>query len=73
MSNPIAFESFCSLQKVAEGGTFTQKDVKSIARELGIKCRVGSDLTLYVGQFGVDIATGTPFKLQEKFLKRLGL
>lgn len=66
------YESFCSLQKVAEGGAFTQKDVKSIARELGVRCRVGSDLTLYVGQFGVDIAADTPFKLQKKFLSRLG-
>lgn len=73
MKETLRFKSLCSLHKVSEGGSLTQKEVKSIARNLGIRCRVGSDLTIYVGHFGVDIDRNTPLDLEKDFLKQLGL
>ncbi len=65
------FYLLASITKVAEGGSLTQKDVKHIAKEMGIECRVGN-YSPYVGNFGVMVKTEDD-KLVRKFLKRVGL
>lgn len=65
------FYQLASLTKVSEGGGHSQKDVKSIAKEMGIECLVGSDCSPYVGQFGVMVKTEDNRKLK-RFLSRVG-
>ena len=48
----------------------SQKDVRSVATELGIKVQCASDLSPYVGQFGVRIQTMNR-KTVHKFMKRI--
>lgn len=65
------FYLLASVTKVSEGGGLSQKDVKRIAKEMDIECRVGN-YSPYVGQFGVMVKTEDK-KLIDKFLKRVGL
>lgn len=65
------FYLLASLMKISEGGGLSQKDVKHIAKEMDIECRVGN-YSPYVGMFGVMVKTEDD-RLTRKFLKRVGL
>lgn len=65
------FYLLASLDKVSEGGSQSQKDVKHTAKQMGIECLVGSDCSPYVGQFGVMVKTEDDRKIK-RFLSRVG-
>lgn len=66
------FHAVASLDKVGEGGSLSQKDVKAIAKRHGLECQVSSDWSPYVGQFGVALRTRDQRKIG-KFLRAVGL
>ena len=44
-----------SIEKASEGGRFTQKELKGILKELGIKFNLRNAYSPYVGQYGIYI------------------
>lgn len=56
------FRPHISLLKVSEGGSHTQRDVRAIARRLGIEVRVGP--SGYVGHFTISVRTEDKRKLR---------
>ncbi len=65
------FYLLACVDKISEGGSLSQKDVKRIAKDMGIESRVGN-YSPYVGKFGVMVKTEDK-RLTRKFLKRVGL
>ena len=66
------FYLVASLDKVSEGGSFSQKDVKAVAKSHGLECQVGADWSPYVGKFGVALKTEDKSKINA-FVRAVGL
>jgi hypothetical protein len=66
------FRLIASIDKVSEGGSFSQKDVKAVAKSHGLECQVGADWSPYVGKFGVALKTENKAEIH-KFLRAVGL
>ena len=66
------FYLVASLDKVSEGGSLSQKEVKAIAKSHGLECQVGADWSPYVGKFGVALKTENKAEIH-KFLRAVGL
>jgi len=66
------FRAVASLDKISEGGSLSQRDVKAIADRMGLECQVSSDWSPYVGQFGVALRTEDQRRIG-KFLRAVGL
>jgi len=66
------FRLIASIDKVSEGGSFTQKEVKAIAKGLGLECQVGADWSPYVGKFGIAVRTEDERKIA-KLCRAVGL
>lgn len=66
------FYLVASLDKVSEGGSLSQKDVKAVAKRHGLDCQVSSDWSPYMGKFGVALKTEDNAKIS-KFLNEVGL
>lgn len=66
------FHLVASLDKVSEGGSFSQKEVKAEAKRHGLECQVSSDWSPYVGKFGVALKSESNRRIG-KFLRAVGL
>jgi hypothetical protein len=51
------FHLVASVDKPAEGGSFSQKEVVAIAKRLGLECRCSSEASPFVGKFGIEVKT----------------
>ena len=54
-----------NIDKPAEGGSFSQKEVVSIAKRLGLECRCSSEASPYVGKFGIEVKTEDSEKIAQ--------
>jgi hypothetical protein len=66
------FYLVASLVKPSEGGGFSQKEVKAIAKSHGLECQAATDWSPLMGHFGVALKTEDKRRIG-KFLGAVGL
>jgi len=66
------FYLVASLLKPSEGGGFTQRDVKFIAKRHGLECQAATDWSPLMGHFGVALKSEDSRRIGT-FLRAVGL
>jgi hypothetical protein len=66
------FYPVASIDKLSEGGSFSQKEVVAIAKRMGLECRCSSEASPYVGKFGIEVKTEDDKKIA-KLCRAVGL